>query len=210
MSYVVHHKDVQKGALTLYSLRGAILLAFVMRVEERARMGGELCGVQLSELQMRLANELRRRLSEAETTGQEDAEIEIPFDEGGAEEVEDEEEDECEENDKDEEEGTQVDLRCEDDRGLRLLTDRILGVQRAIAELLFALFSQFSTDQQQDKWFSPVYRLVAYLSRRQDGTYLAPGVITQIIAALTFIGRLTMFWVMHKEVHKHKGISYKA
>jgi hypothetical protein len=126
----------------------------------------------------------------------------------------DQEEDEQDEEDEDEEDENKDENRDEnedeeDDGNHTLLLDRLSEVQRAMAELLFALFSQLPSGQP-DKWFSPVLRFVPYLSRHHDGTYYPPGQITQIIAALTFIGRITMFWVMHREVCQNVGVLYTA
>jgi hypothetical protein len=228
MNFVVHHRDVQLDTLARYAGTGAVLLGFVMCVEGRLERGENVCGVELSEEQRGCARKLRKLLMErggdeededdyggddegegeddeddedgGEDEDDEDDEDEDDEDEGDGE---DEDGDEDKDEDKDEDEGEDEDEDRDKDG------DRLDLIQEAIGELLAALFCQ--RPEQQDRWFSPISRIVPFLSRRLDGTYQPPGLVTQTIAALTFIGRLTMFRLVHMHVIKNeRKITYTS
>src|SRR5262249_25123439 len=123
---------------------------------------------------------------------------------------------EGEEEDVDEEEGVEdMELLGQQERVVPLqepLTSymsrfRVPRIQTLICRLLGLLFTQLPCGVD-TKWFSPIAHYVVYSSRRMDGTFRGSSQITQIIAAITFIGRLYMFSVIREHVVNNPDMRY--
>jgi Orsellinic acid/F9775 biosynthesis cluster protein D len=66
-----------------------------------------------------------------------------------------------------------------------------------IHQMSFSLFAHMPSDWREDKYFSAVNRALVLMSLREQGNWLEAGVITQLIAALIYCLRSTMFYEMH-------------
>jgi hypothetical protein len=71
-------------------------------------------------------------------------------------------------------------------------------IESHIHALLYSLFAHIPTDYKEDKYFSPINRALVLMSIRDGGAWLAAGEITQIIAAMVYSIRSTMFFQLHR------------
>jgi hypothetical protein len=230
-SYVVHHKDVQHDSLVRYARSMTRLLAFLMRAQQRMDDGGELPkAVHLEPNQLAAARRLRHllatdtdllRQSNAPYRGDDVAEAD-------ADGIEDEEEDDqghegnddLGEDDDVEMQGQQWSstvvrlgavptIPVDNMPRSNMSQYRCPNVTQAIFALLHTLFTQIPQGQQ-SRWHNPLSLFIPYSSRRKDGTFIAPGQLTHVIAALTFTARICMFTVMHVHVSNNPRVRHSA
>jgi hypothetical protein len=198
------------------------VLAFIMRLEK-----SKSALVPLTAEQLIAARELREalmtddhlaRVSSAYYHGSSVAELD-------ADVVDDDEEDDDDDDDDDDERGKGSDeidpIPLSDGLPLAPLipVEGLISspmsqywcprIQQLLSQLLGTLFTQIPQGQD-DKWFSPLLRFVVYSSRYKDGTYRPSGQLTQIIAAITFTGRIYFFSVIHSEVMRRLGVRHSS
>jgi hypothetical protein len=235
-SYIVHHKDVQHDSLVRYARSVARLLAFLMRAQQSMDDGQELPqAVHLEPDQLAAARRLRHLLT-TDTDLLRQSNIPYHGDdvaEADADGIEDEEEDDHgHEGNDDVGEDDDIDDPTMPARGHQwsstvvrphaipiIPTDnmprsamsrhRCPSVTQGIFALLYTLFTQIPQGQQ-SHWHNPLSLFVPYSSRRKDGTYIAPGQLTHVIAALTFTARICMFTIMHVQVSNNPQLRYSA
>jgi hypothetical protein len=82
-------------------------------------------------------------------------------------------------------------------------------VQQLLHDLFISLYTQLP-EGQDDRWFSPLLRYIPYRARRKDGTFIQSSEITQIIATLTFGGRITMLSIVHAQVLRDSAMRYST
>ena len=80
-------------------------------------------------------------------------------------------------------------------------------LQARILELLSTLDTHLPLGAE-DKFYSPVLRLLVLLSRKKSDQWALPRRITQFIAILLFCGQLTMMALMHRTVLADSQLRY--
>jgi hypothetical protein len=79
-------------------------------------------------------------------------------------------------------------------KGHPLVTSTPPVIQSKVATLLYFLFCQLPSQQFRGQFFTPVYHFLVISAIRKNGEWAAANTITQTIAAILFIGRLTFAW----------------
>jgi len=238
IGYVVHHKDVQQDTLVRYAYKVSTFLAFVMRVEEMERTAdGSNCLVKLTQAQTVACRKLRDQLRTDPVLARIRPEryydpdvVDLNGEQDGDDDEEDDEEDQQGDGVQDslESNGQQPSA---DNLVPSDVTEGFLPippsplvpleglqpspmsrfwcprVQRQLHETLGAFYTHLPKGDD-GRWYNALLRFTPYSSRRPDGTYHAPGFITQIIAALTFTGRIYMFSVIHEALKRNPGTRY--
>lgn len=230
VGYIVHHKDVQRDTLVSYASIVGKFLASVMQAEEdqRAAHGGD-CLVKLTQTQTAACRKLRELLEKDPVLGRIRSERFHPnvVDEDGREDEGDDDEEDEEQGENGAQDSLTSDdqLPSADNEGghLPIPPSPLIPleglypspmsrfwcpqVQRQLHETLGAFYTHLP-EGSDGKWYNALLRFIPYSSLRPDGTYQAPGSITQIIAALTFTGRMYMFSVIHEAMVRNPGTRY--
>jgi hypothetical protein len=211
---IIHHRDVQLGAMGKYSRRVACLVLFVLRCHQGwdseysmslTKRQSDACQALLDAL---LAENNRVPMATANAPAEVDMYLHEAADQDDSydmEELLDDPEDEVYQD---------TTSLFSDDSPLfsgPTPTEKIAEtpIQEALLELLFALYTHLPTGGD-DKFWSPILRFIILSSVMKEGQWLPRNRITQIFSALLFCGRLLMMILMHREVLSHPGICYSA
>jgi hypothetical protein len=207
--HVIHHHDVRPDTLTRYTRVIARLVFLVLRCHQ-----GWDCEYSM-ELTKDQADACQELLDILRSRGQEwSMEHESDFCEDGVDEWGDIDAMGVPSENTDDDIHDDIHSLFNDDSPMSLdlpTADEIATnpIQASLLRLLLSLFTHLPTGRD-DKFWSPIIRVIILCSVGKKGKWLAPRQISQIFAALLFCGRLLMMVLMHRQVLSNPDIRYAA